>query len=110
MYDGLHTTQLKKVTEEIQHKLKNSTLTTQDRDTINMIDKEFIHIRLQAQKTIHTPSLRRSPWSPPLAQAYLKLQIWLTIKKSIKMKRDENERIENLQEKLIEPLPYIPTQ
>ena len=109
VYNALQNSSLKSATNNIAQKLKTNTLTTQDRDTINMIDQEFIQIRTNAQKQIQPRKFRNVPWFPPLAQAYLKVQLWAAIKKAILLKRDMTERIDNIQEKLKDPLVLIPT-
>ena len=109
VYDLLHSPSMKSAIDSIKTKLKSNTLTIHDRETINMIDAEFIQIRENAQKKIQQNQNKNAPWSPPLAQAYLQVQLWTAIKKAIMMKRDMTERIDNIQEKLKEPLALIPT-
>ncbi len=74
-----------------------------------MIDQEFIQIRINAHTKIQQHKFRSTSWSPPLAEAYLKVQLWAAIKKTILQKRDMTECINNIQEKLKDPLALIPT-
>ena len=66
------------------------------------LDQNFKDIRLNAERSlIKGRNHSDTPWSPKLAQAYLHVQLWLTLKISKEKQRDYSHRIQQLLNNII---------
>ena len=65
----------------------------------------FHRIRIQSELNL-TEKKHTDPWSPKLAQAYLLVQYWKTIKHQKETNTDKSTRLENIMSKMTLEIQY----